>query len=220
MQTGRRSTAPIALTFDDGPDPVWTPLVLDALASVRARATFFVVAPRVRRYPSLLARIREEGHDVGLHCTEHVRHDAMTPEEIEADVGSGLKALAGPVRLWRTPWGVVTPATEDVARKHRLTLVGWTADTEDWRGGPPDEMLAKVTRKLLPRAIVLMHDGIGPGATRDGCAMTVDVVGPLVSLARSRGLEPVPLQELRRPLPDRTPDPSVSRAGMKQVPLV
>jgi peptidoglycan/xylan/chitin deacetylase (PgdA/CDA1 family) len=211
MQSGRRSTAPIALTFDDGPDPVWTPLVLDALASVRARATFFVVAPRARRYTSLLARIREEGHYVGLHCTEHVRHDAMTPEEIEADVESGLTALAGPVHLWRTPWGVVTPATEDVARKHRLTLVGWTADTEDWRGGTPDEMLARVTSKLLPRAIMLMHDGIGPGATRDGCAMTVGVIGPLVSLARARGLEPGPLQKLRPHLPDRTPDPSVSR---------
>ena len=218
MQSGRRSTAPIALTFDDGPDPVWTPLVLDALAGVRA--TFFVVAPRARRYPSLLARMREEGHEVGLHCTEHVRHDAMTPEEIEADVESGLKALAGPVRLWRTPWGVVTPATEDVARKQRLTLVGWTADTEDWRGDPPNEMLARVTRRLLPRTIVLMHDGIGPGATRDGCAMTVDAISPLVSLARSRGLVPVTLHELRRPFPDSNPDPWVSRTGMKQVPLV
>ena len=164
MQSGRR-TSPIALTFDDGPDPVWTPLVLDALARVRARATFFVVAARARRYPSLLVRMREEGHNVGFHCKEHIRHDSMTPGEIAADLESGLTALYPPVRLWRTPWGVVTPATEKIARKHGLTLVGWTADTEDWRGGPPDEMLARVTRNLLPRAIVLMHDGIGPGAT-------------------------------------------------------
>ena len=220
MQRSHRPAAPIAITFDDGPDPVWTPPVLDALASVGARATFFVVAPRARSYPSLLDRMREEGHDVGFHCTEHIRHDSMTPDEIEVDVESGLTAFACPLRLWRTPWGVVTPATEDVARKHGLTLVGWTTDTGDWRGGPPDEMLARVTRDLLPRAIVLMHDGIGPGATRDGCAMTVDVIGPLVSLTRSRGLEPVPLRELRLPLPNRNPDHSVSRAGIKQVPLV
>jgi len=219
MQSGRR-TSPIALTFDDGPHPVWTPLVLDALARVRARATFFVVAARARRYPSLLVRMREEGHNVGFHCTEHIRHDSMTPGEIAADLASGLTALNRPVRLWRTPWGVVTPTSQDVARNHGLTLVGWTADTEDWRGGPPDEMLGRVTRNLLPRAIVLMHDGIGPGAKRDGCAMTVDVIGPLVSLARSRGLEPVPLQDLSRPLPDRNPDPSVVRAGIEQVPLV
>jgi peptidoglycan-N-acetylglucosamine deacetylase len=220
MQSGPRSAAPIALTFDDGPDPEWTPLVLDALANVRAHATFFVVAPRARHFPSLLARMREEGHDVGFHCTEHVRHDAMSPDEIEADVESGLGAIECPLRLWRTPWGVVTPATVEVARKHGLTLVGWTTDTEDWRGDPPGEMLARVNRGISPQAIVLMHDGIGPGATRDGCAMTVDVISPLISLARSRGLEPVPLRDLRRPVPDKNPDPTVSGTGIRQVPLV
>lgn len=211
MPSARRSPAPIALTFDDGPDPLWTPLVLDALASSHVLATFFVVAPRARRYPSLLARMREEGHEVGFHCTEHVRHDAMTPDEIDADAGSGLEALAEPARLWRTPWGVVTPETEDVARRRRLTLVGWTADTGDWRGDAPEEMLGRVEPDLLPWAIVLMHDGIGPGAMRGGCAMTVDAISPIVSLARSRGLEPGPLDQLRRPLPDRNPDPSLSR---------
>jgi peptidoglycan/xylan/chitin deacetylase (PgdA/CDA1 family) len=210
----------MALTFDDGPDPAWTPLVLDALAHAHARATFFVVVPRARRHPSLLARMREEGHDVGFHCTEHVRHDVMTPKEIEADVESGLTALGGSARLWRTPWGVVTPATREVARKHGLTLVGWTADTEDWRGDTPHQMLGRVEKKLLPQAVVLMHDGIGPGALRDGCATTVDVVGSLVSLARSRGLDPVPLHALRQPWPQGNPDPAVSTVGIKQGPLV
>jgi len=220
MLSARRSAGPIALTFDDGPDPVWTPLVLEALASVRARATFFVVALRAKRYPSLLTRMQEDGHDVGFHCTKHIRHDTMTTDEIDADVESGLTLLAGSVRLWRTPWGIVTSATKAVARKYGLTLVGWTADTGDWRGDTPGEMLGRVEGNLVPQAIVLMHDGIGPGATRDGCAMTVDIISPLVSLARSRGLEPVPLHELRRPLPDSNPDPSVSRTGIQLGPLV
>jgi peptidoglycan-N-acetylglucosamine deacetylase len=209
MHSGHNSVATIALTFDDGPDPSWTPLVLDALASVHARATFFVVSGRARRYPALLTRMREDGHDVGFHCTEHVRHDVMKPEEIEADVRSGLTVFEDPARFWRTPWGVVTPATEDVARMYGLTLVGWTADTEDWRGGTPYEMLCRVEGKLLPRTVVLMHDGIGPGAMREDCAMTVNAIGPLVSLARSRDLEPVPLHELRQPWPERNPDESL-----------
>jgi len=69
---------------------------------------------------------------------EHVRHDAMTRREIEADVESGLLALGRSVWYWRTPWGLITPATEEVAIKHRLRLVGWTADTEDWRGAGGD----------------------------------------------------------------------------------
>ena len=220
MQPGYRSTGYIALTFDDGPDPVWTPLVLDALAEALALATFFVIAPQARRYPALLARMRAEGHDVGFHCTQHVRHDAMAPGEIEADLTSGVQALSGSVRFLRTPWGFVTPATKDVARKHRLTLVGWTADTEDWRDGSADEMLARVEGNLLPGAIVLMHDGVGPGATRDGCAETVDVISPLVSMARSRSLEPCPLHELSRPLPDRNPDHAVSQIGLERRPRV
>ena len=211
MPSGRSSPAPIALTFDDGPDPVWTPLVLDVLARTSVPATFFVLAPQARRYPYLLARMWEEGHEVGLHCTEHVRHDAMTPDEIDKDAASGLEALAKPTRLWRTPWGVVTPATEDVAQRRGLTLVGWTADTGDWRGDAPEVMLGRVEGDLLPWAIVLMHDGIGPGAMRSGCAKTVDAISPIVSLARSRGLEPGPLDQLRPPLPDRNPDPSLSR---------
>ncbi len=213
MAPGHLPASRIALTFDDGPDPVWTPLVLEALATVSARATFFVVAPRARRHPSLLARMREEGHNVAFHCTEHTRHDAMTHQEIEADLESGLPALAEPASFWRTPWGLVTPATEKVARKHGLMLVGWTADTEDWRGDQTHEMLARVEGHLLSGAVVLMHDGIGPGARRDGCAETADLVQPLVSVARSRGLEPGPLHALCPPLPDRNPDYPLSRSA-------
>jgi peptidoglycan-N-acetylglucosamine deacetylase len=202
---GHSGAAPITLTFDDGPDPTWTPLVLDALAEARVSATFFVVAPRAERHPSLVARMRDEGHGVALHCNKHARHDTMTQEEIEADLAAGLVTLGRPALYWRTPWGVVTPATESVAREHRLRLVGWTADTQDWRGGSYVEMIQRVERRILPKAIVLMHDGVGPGATREDCAETVALVARLVALARSRGLQPSSLDELPHPLPDRNP---------------
>lgn len=90
--------------------------------------------------------------------------------------------------------------------KHRLRLVSWTADTEDWRGEAPEEMLARIRSRVSLGAIVLMHDGVGPGATREGCAATVDLVRPLVVLVRSYGLEPATLGEIRCPLPDRNSD--------------
>lgn len=209
MRTERRSANSVALTFDDGPDPRWTPLVLDALAETGASATFFVIAPLARMHPTLICRMRDEGHEVGFHCVEHVRHDARTSREIEDDTRAGLvtlEDLGQTPRYWRTPWGFVAPATEDTARELGLTLVGWTVDTKDWRGDVAAEMLARVEAGIRPGAIVMMHDGIGPGATREGCAGTVALVGPLVSLARSRGLEPAPIREIQHPLPDRNPD--------------
>jgi peptidoglycan/xylan/chitin deacetylase (PgdA/CDA1 family) len=209
MQTERQSPTNVALTFDDGPDPRWTPLVLDALAEAGARATFFVISPLARMHPSLIFRMRDEGHEVAFHCVEHVRHDARTRREVEEDTRAGLltlEELGQTPRYWRTPWGFVMPATEDTARDLGLTLVGWTADTKDWRGDASEEMLARVEAGIVPGAIVMMHDGIGPGATREGCAETVALVEPLVALARSRGLEPVTIREIRHPLPDRNPD--------------
>jgi peptidoglycan-N-acetylglucosamine deacetylase len=199
----------VALTLDDGPDPRWTPLVLDTLAEADARVTFFVIAPLARMHSSLIFRMRDEGHQVAFHCVEHIRHDARTRSEIEDDTREGLLALEDlglTPRYWRTPWGCVVAATEDTARELGLTLVGWTTDTKDWRGDASEEMLARVEVGLVDDAVVMMHDGIGPGATREGCAETVALVEPLVALARSRGLEPVTIREIRHPLPDRNPD--------------
>lgn len=218
MKTERRSS--VALTFDDGPDPLWTPLVLDDLAEAGASATFFVIAPRASNYPNLISRMRDEGHEVAFHCVEHIRHDARTRSEIEAETRAGLLALADlgqNPRHWRTPWGFVTPVTDETARELGLTLVGWTADTKDWHGDTSEEMLARVEVGLVDGAVVIMHDGIGPGATREGCAETVDLVKPLVALARSRGLEPVPIGEMQHPLPDRNPDFEIRTHGTEDL---
>lgn len=186
----------VFLTFDDGPDPVWTPRVLDALAAARAKATFFVEGPRARLHPPLVARMLRDGHAVGFHCTRHVRHTALSLEEIRADAEEGLLALRGlgvSPGHWRAPWGVTTPQSEVVAREHGLTLVGWSADTHDWRGDAAGRIFEAVAPEISDGAIVLMHDGIGPGARRTGCEETVALVRPLVAHARSLGCEPLPL---------------------------
>ncbi len=184
--------------------------MLDVLERAGARATFFVVAPLAERHPLLLRRAVEEGHEVSLHCTRHRRHDKMTAAEVFADAQEGkqtLRDLGHEAADWRAPWGVVAGATKDAADALGLRLVGWTADSEDWRGDGAGEMLACLAPGICPGGIVLMHDGVGPGALRDGCGGTVELLAPLISLCRSRGLEPVPLGELEGPLPDRNPRP-------------
>jgi peptidoglycan/xylan/chitin deacetylase (PgdA/CDA1 family) len=181
----------LALTFDDGPDETWTPRLLDLLAEAKATATFFAIAPRAQEQPALIRRMLADGHTVGLHCDEHVRHTARTAQWGWTDTERGLWRLrrtgARPT-LWRTPWGVTAGWTASVADEHQLRLVGWTVDTHDWRGDSADAMFAATRDLLTADAIVLAHDGIGPGARRTGLAETVAYVELAIEHARDRGL--------------------------------
>ncbi|CAA9453176.1 MAG: Polysaccharide deacetylase [uncultured Rubrobacteraceae bacterium] len=182
-----------ALTFDDGPDPLWTPRILEALDHAGARATFFVIAPLAVEYRDIVVAAREAGHGIELHCTAHVRHTRCSRREVETDTREGLEMLRSigiEPRLWRPPWGVLAPWTEEIARDFGLRLAPWSADTHDWRGDPASEMLNGIEPLLGPGSIVLMHDGLGPGSLRRGCQETVALVQPLVALLRSMGCEP------------------------------
>jgi peptidoglycan/xylan/chitin deacetylase (PgdA/CDA1 family) len=175
---------PLTLTFDDGPDATWTPRVLDALAAAGARATFFVIAPRAERHRELVARMLGEGHSVELHCDEHLRHSDRDEAWGLRDTATAIERLAAlgiRPRLWRTPWGDRAPWTARVAEQFGLRLIGWDVDTHDWRGDSAGEMLAGIEPELFPGAVVLAHDGLGPGALRTGCAETVALIPRLVA---------------------------------------
>jgi peptidoglycan/xylan/chitin deacetylase (PgdA/CDA1 family) len=166
----------VELTFDDGPDPVWTPAILAALRGSPLRATFFVIASRAAAHPRLVAAARAAGHAVELHCYEHLRHTEVGRPAIEADTARGIETLSDlgvRPRRWRTPWGDQAPWTREIADAHELELCGWDIDTHDWRGDGAEQMLAAAGPELRAGAVVLLHDGLGPGALRDGCEETV-----------------------------------------------
>lgn len=180
--------------------------MLKALDVTGAKATFFVIAPLARQHPGLIRSILGNGHRVELHCTRHVRHTELTRKEAEEDTRLGFRNLAEVgVRpaLWRPPWGVRAPWTEEVARRMDLWLAPWTEDTHDWRGDMTAEMLDSISESLRPGSVVLMHDGLGPGARREGCDQTVALVGKLVERIRELGCEPEPMSAPGRELEAR-----------------
>lgn len=181
----------LALTFDDGPDGDGTPLVLDALARHHAQATFFVIAPRAAAHPELVACIVSEGHTVGLHCDEHIRHSERDADWCAADTRRALarlRELGIAPTLWRTPWGDTAPWTEQIATDHNLTISGWTIDSHDWRGDDAGRMYAGTRGALHDGAIILAHDGLGPGATRAHVGETAAYVEMVAEHGRRHGL--------------------------------
>lgn len=192
----------LSLTFDDGPDPTWTPQIAQQLERCHATATFFVVGERALAHPDLLRRVLAAGHEIQLHCHRHIRHTELSEEELLHDSEAALAALEAVAvrpRLWRTPWGIHTDATHRVARRLGLALVRWSIDTHDWRGDQPQVMLSHARTQIARGGAVLMHDALGPGARRAGCQNTVALVAPLAAAARAHGLALAPMAHPRAP---------------------
>ena len=179
-----RTTAPeIVLTFDDGPDPVGTPAVLEALAAHGATATFFVLLTRARQHPELVARVLAEGHEVGLHGVDHRRLPGFPYAEARARTAAAaheLEALTGrPVRWFRPPYGAQTPLTWLAVRRAGLVPVLWGPTTWDWRDVPQDERVGKALEGARAGAVVLAHDafaGADDGAVDDGRGLRAPAV--------------------------------------------
>jgi peptidoglycan-N-acetylglucosamine deacetylase len=187
----------LALSFDDGPDPVWTGRLLEALRRHSAAATFFVIGERAAAVPEMIEAMVADGHEVALHCQRHVRHSQLSASEIRSDAEQALEALAelgvGP-RAWRTPWGVVTDETRAVAAALDLQLWGWSHDTHDWRGDDARGIVDGVDDQgPLDGGVILMHDGLGPGARRSGCEQTLRATAALLERADQAGLATVTL---------------------------
>ena len=147
----------LALTFDDGPDPRWTPRILDTLRAHDAKATFFPIAPRAAAYPQLVRRIVGEGHAIALHCDEHVRHStrdaAWGGDRYRSRAWPARRARGHPEALAHTV-GRPRSWTAPLAAQRSLLLTGWSADTHDWRGDAAHEMFAAIDHQIEDGSMV------------------------------------------------------------------
>lgn len=152
----------VALTFDDGPDPRWTPHILDILGQCSFRASFFILVENARRYPELVHRIVEEGHEVCLHGIDHRRLSGGSRQSTRLLLNAAaaeLAEIAGrPVRYFRPPYGAQTVSTFLGERDAGLETVMWDVDSFDWSGLEETEVASGVITRVAPGSIVLLHD--------------------------------------------------------------
>jgi peptidoglycan-N-acetylglucosamine deacetylase len=182
---GPRGRKVIALTFDDGPDPVRTPALLDALGELDAPATFFVVGRDVRRNPAVVRRIADEGHELGNHTYHHRYLPFARRRSVEHELRATDRAIedaAGVVpRIARPPWGARRPATVRAFARLAKRLVLWDVNSYDWKGRPAKEIVERVLERAKNGSIILMHEA------RAGGEVTIQAVRMLVPALRARG---------------------------------
>jgi peptidoglycan-N-acetylglucosamine deacetylase len=187
----------IALTFDDGPDPAWTPRVLDRLGAAGVPGTFFVVGERAERAPDVVRRMAAEGHEVGNHSWSHRSLWLCGPRATTDEIGRAherIAALTGaPPRHFRPPWGMVNAAMFRAVRRVGERCVFWSIQPEGRRPASADRQVAHVLRRAHAGAIVDLHDAEGtPGAP----ARLLDALPALLDGLRERGYAFATVSEL------------------------
>ena len=171
---GKSNPKDIALTFDDGPDPAWTPQLLDILKAAKAPATFFVVGLEAQQHPGLLRQEFDAGHEIGAHSFTHPNMSMVSGTQVGLELNatqSLVQSILGRgILLFRPPFAEdVEPATPDQARVLQqasalgYTTVGMGVDPEDWAKPGAEQIVKSVLRQVQSGAgqVVLLHDAGG-----------------------------------------------------------
>lgn len=153
----------IAITFDDGPDPIQTPKVLKVLRERHIPACFFCIGNKIKGNEELLRQIIKEGHSIGNHSFSHsgyfplyrlrrMHHDLITCQQ-------DLEKVTGqPVQWFRPPFGVTNPTIAKAVRKLGVTPIGWNIRTLDTQQPSPEKIIKRIKKRLVPGSILLLHD--------------------------------------------------------------
>ncbi len=170
----------VALTFDDGPHPDWTPRLLDVLDRHGAKATFFVVGEHVARYPEVMQRLHADGHALGNHGQRHVRFPLISAAERRRELRACAEALAPypqPRRLFRPPHMNQSLASRFVTWRLGYDVIACNRDATDWEH-PTSEQMVRALSDLRAGDVVLLHDAIygEPGRSRAAMIEAVDAV--------------------------------------------
>lgn len=192
----------IALTFDDGPDPRYTPQILDILGRYQVKACFFVVGSKARAHPELVKQIIQAGHEIGNHGFRHkaawlLGPGATTREIMEAN--RAIEELTGQkTRFCRPAWGLFNLFSIWYCWLKGLKVVLWTYMSWDWiKRATPESITRKVLGRIRDGAILVFHDSDStPGAAKGGPAQVVEALPVILDGLKQRGLRVAPLEEI------------------------
>ncbi|WP_042478764.1 polysaccharide deacetylase family protein [Bacillus ndiopicus] len=151
----------VALTFDDGPHPIYTPQLLDLLKEFDIKATFFVVGKNAQAYPTLIQRMYKEGHTIGVHHYQHTSNWLLLPFQVKKEIEQCARVIEQITgerpTLYRPPWGHLNAFVPALTKNYRIVL--WTKHFSDWRIAHIEHSLEdKLVKATKVGGIFLLHD--------------------------------------------------------------
>lgn len=201
FRMGNRALPFIALTFDDGPDPLYTPRILDILKEKEVPATFFLLGKHAQRYPSIVKRIAEEGHDIGNHTYSHRNlygldeqntwHEIALADRIISDI------IGKKVHLFRPPRGMYSQATVKFAHELQYTTVLWSISSRDWAEISTGNVERNILRNTKGGDVLLFHDSGSIVGTSGGYRYnTVNALPTIIDGLHAKGFHFVTVSQL------------------------
>jgi peptidoglycan/xylan/chitin deacetylase (PgdA/CDA1 family) len=186
----------VALSFDDGPDNVYTPQILDVLKEKNVKATFFLIGNRVDKDKDVVKRIVAEGHDVGNHTFTHPEL-LKTTGDLQTELAKTEEALKPfgitTKGLFRPPYGAINPSLVLQAAQLGYKTAMWSVDSLDWHGLSEEEVFKNIENHVTPGAIILQHSAGGPGEDLSG---TVLALPKVIDSLRDKGYKFVKIREM------------------------
>ena len=191
----------VALTFDDGPSPVWTPKILDELKKAGIKATFFMVGNHVERYPEVTRRVLAEGHEIGNHTYDHHVLLYYKMDELEKEIKgaeTAIKNATGQTTVYfRPPKAWLTSAEKQKIKEMGYKIILWSLNSKDWVTFHDKQITSYILRHIRPGDIILFHDSGGAISTEGGDrSQTVKTIPRLVKKLKEQGYRFVTISEL------------------------
>jgi peptidoglycan/xylan/chitin deacetylase (PgdA/CDA1 family) len=187
----------VALTFDDAPDDVFTPRVLDVLKREGVKATFFVVGNRAEKHPDVMRRIVAEGHVVGNHSWSHANLPKLSDEKFREEIRKTdriIRQFTGYTPSFvRPPYGNITEEQIKWLASQKRKVVGWNVDSLDWKSLSREEVATNILAHVKPGAIILQHSAGGTGEDLTG---TIEALPEVIRKLRADGVEFVTVARL------------------------
>jgi peptidoglycan/xylan/chitin deacetylase (PgdA/CDA1 family) len=199
MWCGSPSRHEVALTFDDGPSPLYTHKILDLLKQYQAKATFFVLGEKVEQYPQIIRAMVREGHEIGNHTFDHPRLTQTARQVCERELERtrldlDLLGCSNQPQLMRPPYSAYDKQLTSYLTHTRRELVLWSLDSGDWRGLDAGTIVHNVLDRVKNGSIIIFHDS--DEKSQADRRPTVEALKVILPILKARGYRMVTISEL------------------------